>query len=76
MKRSEFIEEFRRKAPGPVISRPTLAIMSGGLKCVGHIANRDSLNTGPSGRVKMGRRVGYETVAAGIWLADELGLVD
>ena len=77
MTRQEFIDDIMARSTGPVTARTAVPHLSGNMMCVGHIANRDSLGTGPPGKVTIGRRVGYITFSLAGWLADQCqGLTD
>lgn len=56
--------------PAPVVARTKeqLDRFSGGLLNPKDLANRDSLGTGPEGKIKLGRKVAYEKYALAEWM--------
>jgi len=52
----------------PFIARTDVSYYSGGLLNSKTMANFDSLGTGPAGRVRIGRKIGYEKNSLIAWL--------
>ena len=56
----------------PVVSRKELSWALGGLLVPRSIANLDSAGKGPSGKIKIGRTVGYTKKSVMEWLSVRL----
>lgn len=58
----------------PIIARVEVQKLLGGVICSKTLANADSLGTGPKGRIKIGRRVAYDTQELLTWLESKNSL--
>lgn len=58
--------------PSPVIARSEIGNFTGGLIAPRSLANLDCLKKGPSGKVKVGRSVGYLKDDLISWLLNRL----
>ena len=56
--------------PSEIIARTEIRVFTGGLISPGYIANLDSRGEGPSGRIKSGRKTGYQKRAFVQWLRE------
>lgn len=73
----EAILENLSKDMPPVCSREAIERFTGGLIRRRHLANLDSAGKGPSGKVRLGKRmIGYERQAFLLWLAQHLSSTD
>jgi hypothetical protein len=52
----------------PVVARTEVARLLGGVVSAKTLANCDSLGIGPEGRIKLGRKVVYDTAKLLAWL--------
>ena len=70
--------DFSELATGwpPFIARGEIEKFSGGLISSKYIANLDSKGSGPGNRVRVGRKIGYETRALVEWLQNRAEKVD
>ena len=57
---------------GPIISRREAAKLTGGLISEKYLANLDCNGQGPSHRVNIGRRTGYNSASFADWLAKRI----
>jgi len=71
MTREQILEEFRACMPA-VFSRKEAERLTGGLISARSLANLDCKGYGPSGRIRIGTKVGYLRGPFLIWLADRL----
>lgn len=65
-------EKILAACPGPIISRKEAAKLTGGLISEKYLANLDCNGQGPSGRVNIGRRTGYNSASFAEWLAKRI----
>ena len=56
--------------PSEIIARTEIKVFTGGLISPKYIANLDSKGEGPSGRIKSGRKTGYQKKPFVDWLRD------
>ena len=54
--------------PSPLIARGEVERFTGGIISTKYIANMDSKGTGPSGRIRCGRKVAYPVKELVAWL--------
>lgn len=52
----------------PVVARTDVPRLFGGVISSKTLANEDSKGTGPDGRFRLGRKVGYHTISLLAWL--------
>ena len=62
------LSELKIKWPSAVVARTDIRSFTGGLVSERYIANLDSQGTGPEGRFKVGRKVGYPVDSLISWL--------
>lgn len=69
MKTFDF-QELARKWPSPVIARDQRMLdrFSGGLLNARTLANLDSLGKGPSGKIRVGKKVAYPVADLVAWM--------
>ena len=60
----------------PFIARGEIEKFTGGLISSKYLANLDSKGKGPKNRVKVGRKIGYETRALISWIESRAEVVD
>lgn len=63
-------EEMRENWPAPVVARKDISKFSGGLIAAQTLANRDSLRSGPAGRIRVGRNIVYRVDTLVEWLCE------
>jgi len=56
--------------PSEIIARTEIKVFTGGLISPKYIANLDSKGEGPSGRIKSGRKTGYQKRSFVQWLRE------
>ena len=64
------LEELARKWPSPLVARSQHALdrFSGGILNARTLANADSLGTGPSKKIQIGRKVAYPADSLVEWM--------
>ncbi len=66
----DVFDEMADSWPSEIIARTEIKVFTGGLISPKYIANLDSLGEGPCGRIKSGRRTGYQKRAFVQWLRE------
>lgn len=66
------LKQLKEKWPSSIVSRTEIRKFTGGLINEKTLANLDSQGTGPEGRFKIGRKVGYDVSAVIRWLEERL----
>ena len=56
----------------PVFARKEISRLTGGLISPRHLANLDSAGLGPKGKVRVGRKIGYERDAFVSWMSERM----
>lgn len=64
--------QLAEKWPSTHVARHKVGEFSGGLVHPRTLANHDSAGTGPAGRVRIGRHVGYEVQSLIEWMESRL----
>ena len=62
------LKELAEAWAAPIVARSEIKTFSGGIISPGRIANLDAAGAGPSGRVRIGRKVAYRTADLVRWL--------
>lgn len=71
MSKNQIISKLKSDLP-LIIARKEVYRLTGGLISPRHLANLDSAGLGPSGRVRIGRLIGYERESFISWLSDRM----
>jgi hypothetical protein len=66
----DIFDEMADKWPSEIIARTEIKVFTGGLISNGYIANLDSKGEGPFGRIKSGRKTGYQKRQFVKWLRE------
>lgn len=66
----DVFDEMADNWPSEIIARTEIKVFTGGLISPGYIANLDSQGKGPSGRLKSGRKTGYQKRPFVKWLRE------
>ena len=69
---ADFLKNLEKELP-PIFSRQIAAKKSGGLISVKTLSNLDSLHKGPSVKVRIGSKIGYERTDFLQWLRSRMG---
>jgi len=70
------IRELGSRWPSSVVARTEIRTFTGGLIKEKYMANMDSQGTGPPGRFKIGRKVGYPVDSLITWLESRMSRID
>ena len=70
------LKNLADKWPSAIVSRDEIGRFSGGTVSARYLANLDSKGKGPKNRVKVGRKIGYETRALISWIESRAEMVD
>jgi hypothetical protein len=70
------LSNLAQKWPSSIVARTEVSNFSGGLINEKYLANLDSQGSGPAGRFKIGRKVGYPVNSLITWLESRLSRVD
>jgi hypothetical protein len=62
------LKELALAWPSPIVARSEVKEFSGGIITPGRLANLDAAGAGPSGRIRIGRKVAYRTAELVRWL--------
>ena len=66
----DVFDEMADNWPSEIIARTEIKVFTGGLITPGYIANLDSKGEGPLGRIRSGRKTGYQKRQFVQWLRE------
>ena len=66
----DVFDEMADNWPSEIIARTEIKVFTGGLITSGYIANLDSRGKGPLGRIRSGRKTGYQKRQLVQWLRE------
>ena len=66
----DVFDEMADNWPSEIIARTEIKVFTGGLITPGYIANLDSRGEGPLGRIRSGRKTGYQKKQFVQWLRE------
>lgn len=75
MTKEMLLEKLKEELP-PIMARKNLGRLTGGMLHPRTIANLDAENRGPSGKIRIGRKVGFTRDGILDWLDQNMELVD
>jgi hypothetical protein len=70
------LKELASAWGSPYVARSEIRRFSGGIMSPGRMANLDAAGAGPSGRVRIGRKVAYRTTELVKWLEARAEILD
>lgn len=70
------LKELAQSWGSPYVARSEIRRFSGGIISPGRIANLDAAGAGPTGRVRVGRKVAYRTTDLVRWLEARSEVLD
>ena len=70
------LSDLAKRWPSSIVARQQVKTFSGGMISDKYIANLDSQGSGPPGRFKIGRKVGYSVDSLITWLESRMSRID
>jgi hypothetical protein len=70
------LQKLVRQWGSPFVARTEVERFSGGILSAKYLANLDSLNSGPPGRIRIGRKVAYDVEKLVQWMEERAAVAE